>query len=67
MWEKPRVGFLFLAAQLFYLARGSALSDRKLSGEGKLIFEGLKVEIALVAFEPRSQAITIKGRTYKVY
>ena len=30
------------------------LSERKLSGERKLIFEGVKVEIALVAFQPRS-------------
>ena len=52
MGENPRVGFLFLVAQLICLDRCSALSDRKFSGEGKLIFEGVKVEIALVAFEP---------------
>ena len=59
VWENPRVGFLFLVAQLICLARCSALSDRKFSGEGKLIFEGVKVEIALVAFEPQPRAITI--------
>ena len=46
------VGFLFLVAQLICLAQCSALLDRKYSGEEKLIFEGGKVEIALVAFEP---------------
>ena len=53
VWEKiPGVGFLFLVPQLICLAQCSALLDIKFSGEGKLIFEGVKMEIALVAFEP---------------
>ena len=44
VWEKiPGVGFLFLVAQLICLARCSALSDRKFSGEGKFIFEEVKM------------------------
>ena len=54
VWENPPAEFLFLVAQLICLAWCSALSDRKFSGEGKLIFEGVKVEISLVAFDPRS-------------
>ena len=48
MGKYPRVGFLFLAAQLICIAWCSALSNRKFSGEGKLVFEGVKVEIDLV-------------------
>ena len=37
----------------------SALSDRKFSVEQKLIFEGVKLEISLVDFQPQSLASTI--------
>ena len=37
----------------------SDLSNIEFSGEGKLIFEGVKVEIVLVAFERRYRASTI--------